>query len=245
MFLVLCLIPMRGNNTTREPHSHHSIFHSSADRSPLRHASSDEYARFAAIYDPATALWLDPLRKYIVEQFKEMNIHSVLDVCCGTGRLTGMLAHAAMNATGIDLSPSMLLRAQKMYRQNIVVSLQDATHMAFASHQFDAVVTAMALHEKQTHTRNNILLEMQRVLIPDGILAIIDYGPGAGHGLDGLFVRGIERFAGKQHYKHFMNFMHSGGLDGLPLLSSLTFLHSRAFTRSIFEIRLYRKSSTS
>ncbi|WP_051261394.1 class I SAM-dependent methyltransferase [Desulfovibrio inopinatus] len=213
---------------------------SARPKTPPLSLTHDDYAAFAAIYDPATALWLDPMRRHVVQILTQAKAKSVLDVCCGTGRFVRMLVDAGMTVSGLDISPSMLSQAQRTCGARATLSLQDATCMAFSSHTFDAAVIAMALHEKTAPVRQRILTEMIRIITPGGMLVLVDYGPHAHVSIDGVFVGLVERLAGKTHYANFKEFMHTGALDGLSHIRTLTPLHREQFTRAIFEVRCYQ-----
>ena len=72
-----------------------------------RRIVADEYAGFAAVYD----LFMDnvPYEKWrdrIVELLKEYGIKDglILDLGCGTGTMTELLAEAGYDMTGVDIS---------------------------------------------------------------------------------------------------------------------------------------------
>ncbi len=75
----------------------------------------------------------------------------VLDVCCGTGNLTEMLAAAGCRVVGVDSSPTMLSYAR---RKRIAAEFEqmDATQLPFEQ-EFDAAVVSIAIHEMQPPAR--------------------------------------------------------------------------------------------
>ena len=123
----------------------------------------DEYGCLASIYDPATALFLDPGRRAAVRLALSRGARRVLDVCCGTGRQLAMLARAGILGTGIDLSPAMLEKALRSCPPGVGLSRMDATALAFPDGAFDLCLIAFALHEKPAGTRRIILAEALRV----------------------------------------------------------------------------------
>ena len=96
-----------------------------------RRIVADEYAGFAAVYD----LFMDnvPYEKWrdrIVELLKEYGIKDglILDLGCGTGTMTELLAEAGYDMTGVDISEEMLeLAAEKRSASghDILYLLQD------------------------------------------------------------------------------------------------------------------------
>jgi ubiquinone/menaquinone biosynthesis C-methylase UbiE len=82
----------------------------------------DSYRDFAEIYDELInddidyELW----KKAILELCKDNNINSenYLDVGCGTGNMTVLLAPHFKNIWGVDLSEDMLFQAEEKLREN-------------------------------------------------------------------------------------------------------------------------------
>lgn len=80
------------------------------------------YQQFAYVYDYLMAdapydQWLD----YVTSQIKRGEHHNhiqVLDLACGTGELTIMLAKAGFQVTGVDLSADMLFVAHEKAKKH-------------------------------------------------------------------------------------------------------------------------------
>lgn len=68
----------------------------------------------------------------------------VLDVGCGTGRLTAEIARAGAAVTGIDSSPEMIAQARANYPA-LDFFVADVTTLAYCE-EFDAVFSNAALH---------------------------------------------------------------------------------------------------
>ena len=68
----------------------------------------------------------------------------ILDVGCGTGRLTAEIASAGAEVVGIDYSPTMISQARANY-PILVFETQDACQMPYSG-EFDAVFSNAALH---------------------------------------------------------------------------------------------------
>ena len=156
---------------------------------------------------------LSPRRK-IVQLMKGQRI---LDVCCGTGNLTGMLAAAGCQAVGVDGSPTMLSYAQ---RKRIPAEFQrlDATRLPF-NREFDAAVISIALHEMPPHAREKVWASMRRAVRPRGRLIALDFATPRTASLLARIARSImeqdERsFVAihREHYENYQEFMQSGGL---------------------------------
>lgn len=90
--------------------------------------SGDPYAKLARYYDAENADLVEDLPAYLTlaERFGE----PVLDVGCGTGRVSFYLAGNGLPVTGIDSSDAMLQRAQERAGRHASVSSQITWHHA-------------------------------------------------------------------------------------------------------------------
>ena len=97
----------------------------------------------------------------------------VLDLCCGSGQTTGVLAARSQQVTGLDVSPLSLGRAaQRVPAATYVEAL--AEEMPFPDECFDLVHISVALHEMKPEELRQILQQTYRVLAPGGVFAAID-----------------------------------------------------------------------
>jgi ubiquinone/menaquinone biosynthesis C-methylase UbiE len=92
---------------------------------------------------------------------------SVLDLPCGTGRLTGILLERGYRVTGADSSPNMVARARSLWResaQEVAFEVQDALKTTYPDGAFDAVVCNRLFHHfLEASTRRAALAELKRV----------------------------------------------------------------------------------
>ena len=105
----------------------------------------------------------------------------VLDVCCGTGKLT-LALHRQQQKTpidrtirGIDFSPEMITVAQrkKKNRTNIDFALGDMLNLQFEDDRFAVVAVAFGL--RNVYDTDRGLAEMVRVCKPKGTVAVLDF----------------------------------------------------------------------
>lgn len=100
----------------------------------------------------------------------------VLDLACGPGIVTTALAPYAGNVVALDLTPTMVSRAQQRSREaglsNVHCGLGLAEALPFPDETFDVIVNRSALHHFP-HPEA-ALEEMARVLRPSGRLVISD-----------------------------------------------------------------------
>jgi SAM-dependent methyltransferase len=91
-----------------------------------------------------------------------------LDVCCGTGIVTGAAAERGAVATGVDFSPAMLAEARRNY-PTLHFDEGDAEALPYADAAFDAVVSNFGMHH--VPRPEAALGEALRVLRPGGLFA--------------------------------------------------------------------------
>ncbi|AKB78892.1 ubiquinone/menaquinone biosynthesis methyltransferase [Methanosarcina horonobensis HB-1 = JCM 15518] len=99
---------------------------------------------------------------------------TVLDVGCGTGEMSRMLADMGHEVTGIDLSEKMLAVAKSKAPGSIEFRIGDAENLPFDKGKFDAVVTRHVLWtlpnpEKALESWRNVLKPGGKVVVIDGI----------------------------------------------------------------------------
>jgi ubiquinone/menaquinone biosynthesis C-methylase UbiE len=98
----------------------------------------------------------------------------ILDLCCGSGQVTGVLLEYSDDVTGLDVSPLSLSRSRKnVPLAKYVESL--AEEMPFNEGEFDLVHTSAAMHEMTRSQLQQIFEQVYRVLKPGGIFAMIDF----------------------------------------------------------------------
>ena len=137
------------------------------------------------------ALSYDLLTRRLLKS-SETSIHSlsqlkpgdkVLDVGCGSGRLT----MAAQNwvtpggeSTGIDPSPEMIDVARRNAdRLGLPIKFETGMVEAlpFPNGSFDVVMSRLVLHHLPGDLKSRGLAEMRRVLKPGGLCLVIDFEP--------------------------------------------------------------------
>jgi ubiquinone/menaquinone biosynthesis C-methylase UbiE len=101
-----------------------------------------------------------------------------LDIGCGSGASTWLLAHSQPDVqwTGLDLSRPYLKVAADRLRERLNVDwLQgDATQLSFKDESFDQCVSIFLFHELPHEERLRTLAEAWRVLRPGGLLLVAD-----------------------------------------------------------------------
>lgn len=106
--------------------------------------------------------------------------HSVLDVCCGTGKLSIALAPLVGTkgqVIGLDFCENMLIKAQENinytpYQPIIKLMQGNALHLPFADNSFDCVTIGFGL--RNVSNIQAALSEMNRVVKPGGTVLSVE-----------------------------------------------------------------------
>jgi len=102
----------------------------------------------------------------------------ILDLCCGIGELTTVIAGKELveDLVGVDISESAIEIARaKTPNTPITFMTASADDLPFNSSQFDNCFISFGLHHMFRRERQKTLAEIHRILSPQGILYIIDY----------------------------------------------------------------------
>ena len=187
--------------------------------------SKDPYQRIAKRYDRLFQSMNAGLFRLGLKLFPPTAHMSVLDIGFGTGSQLAHYQKAGCQVWGLDASPSMLKVAQAKLGHEAHLHLGDATKMPFTSQTFDLVTTTLVIHEMSPQIRQTVLSEMARVMKPNGRILIIDFHPGKLKIPQGwftkVFITFSEFMAGRDHFKHYRDFMKHGGFPTLVAQQNL------------------------
>jgi len=113
--------------------------------------------------------WVESLRvRAILHGLDLRPEHSLLDAGCGAGSLLQRLSCA--EAYGVDLSPTMALRARNLLGDDVKIVQGDIEHLPFPDARFDRVV-ASSLLSHVLHP-DTVMSELRRVTKPGGRIVI-------------------------------------------------------------------------
>jgi ubiquinone/menaquinone biosynthesis C-methylase UbiE len=120
----------------------------------------------------------EKFRKELIAPIDFSPQDKVLDMCCGIGGATFIIAKKAGKGSetiGIDLSSGQIEIAQKRNRMRNVRFIEgDVTTTGFEDEYFDKVFITHALHEMPRDIRLKVLIEARRVLKENGNVIIFD-----------------------------------------------------------------------
>lgn len=99
----------------------------------------------------------------------------VLECACGTGIMTRFIAPPSKKLIATDFSKPMLKKAKNNLKKhnNIQFKYADITNLPFKDNTFDKVIAANVIH--LLDNPENALLELKRVVKPNGIIIIPTY----------------------------------------------------------------------
>lgn len=141
---------------------------------------------------------------------------AVIDVGCGTGRLSFFIEDKVSNMLGIDLSKKNIEKAnQKLSRKptNKISFLHTSVSKLISQKfHYDYAVMTYVIHEVNEEERVKLLKEIS--FIADKII-IGDYHIIQKNFLWRWLNELVEFAAGKEHYKNYKNYIFNGGLKGL------------------------------
>jgi ubiquinone/menaquinone biosynthesis C-methylase UbiE len=138
------------------------------------------YGRWADSYNGSILqrLIFGPLHEFTLQQAATSMAepHTILDIGCGTGLLLQRAGRRFPSAelTGIDAAEEMILVAQLSIPAGAPVRFMQgfAEQLPFPAASFDLVLSTISFHHWTDQVRG--LHEVQRVLLPGGVLALAD-----------------------------------------------------------------------
>jgi SAM-dependent methyltransferase len=173
-------------------------------------------------YDKVIAPNQDKAFKAAKEMMKEQS--SVLDVGCGTGRLSFQLTDKCKKIDGIDLSEKNIGVAKKNLKlkpsERISFYHTDAeTFLGVNRNQYDYAVLSYVIHEIEKPDRVPLLKLLAEYT---NEIILIDYLVPRPMGFTNLINGIVEFAAGREHYKNFKSYVLNNGIHGLAEQSGLT-----------------------
>ena len=112
------------------------------------------------------------VKDWLVNQFKDTNV--VLELGCGSGNCSQMIATGVKRLTATDLAPEMAEQAKKRLGRfsNVKVRREDCYSTSFEDNMFDAVLLVNLLHIVKDPVA--VMRESHRVLKHDGKAVVVD-----------------------------------------------------------------------
>lgn len=132
-------------------------------------------------WDEIRSLYVDEreVEKVLLGLIPEGEVHDLLDIGTGTGRMLEILAGRIEAGVGIDLSREMLAiarsRLEKAGHHHCSVRQGDMYRLPWPGQSFDAATIHQVLHFADAPAR--AIEEAARVLRPGGRMVVVDFAP--------------------------------------------------------------------
>ena len=150
--------------------------------SRTKEEAKQAYDRMSEFYDYTLGLLGRKYSKTALERLSVVEGETVLEIGFGTGHCLKWIAKLvgpAGKAYGIDISPAMIGKTKKRLEKDgsanrAELCWGDATCLPFGESAFDAVFMSFTLEVFDTPEIPRVLVQIKKVLKPDGRLGIVD-----------------------------------------------------------------------
>ena len=112
----------------------------------------------------------------LLAEHHELQNTSVLDVGCGTGSLSELIAPRVMHLAGTDISAASVEQA-RLRVPNCEFQTYDGRSLPFADNSMDLVFTSCVMHHVPVENWSEFTSEMTRVARPGGLIAVLEHNP--------------------------------------------------------------------
>lgn len=139
----------------------------------------------------------------VLPKILSMNNESkVIDIACGTGGLTAVLAQHFTHVLALDGAANMIKEAKKIHVNSSIEfnHLNVLEGLPYANQSFDLITTSFFLHGINSQDRLVILKEMKRV---SKRVLIVDY-----YGKSNFFIDLVEYFEGGDYFNFKKTFVN-------------------------------------
>ena len=142
------------------------------------------WSKVAPKYDRVVDLQLGEGTRALVRERveREERLGRLVELGCGSGYFTGVLARKADQVVATDVARGMLELARgAVGAANVAFQPEDAQKTSFPDAAFDTAFMSLVLHFTEPAA---VLAEMRRILRPGGLLIVVNLDLGALAGLD-------------------------------------------------------------
>lgn len=180
----------------------------------------DPYSIGSSFYDLLIEPFLLPIKRLTTEILREkFNLRPgacILELACGTGTQSRLLAKEGFRVVALDRSPGMIRQAWKKNSAACFTGFfsirGDASHIPFGSAVFDIVLLQFALHEMSQNVREQSIGEIKRVAKENAFFVFVDFTPVSSLNLSKYLLSLVEFIAGTEHFQNGRDFLRRGGL---------------------------------
>jgi SAM-dependent methyltransferase len=116
----------------------------------------------------------------LMENFPNVKGKRVLDIACGDGLATRIIASlGAKEVVGIDISDELIKRTRNFHTPNVQYHVRDAIHEDLSEFgRFDVITAVMFLHYSQSkQDLKRAIQNVGQVIVPEGIFYTMTVNP--------------------------------------------------------------------
>lgn len=176
------------------------------------------YTDWSATYDLDRNLTRDLDQLITRDTLSSLRCKSILEIGCGTGKNTALLAQIGEHVSALDFSAGMIEQArQKLSLDNVTFRVADITQpWPCEDHSIDLVACNLVLEHIQD--LRFIFAEASRVLVATGRFFISELHPFRQYqGTQANFLRNQKRTEIQAFMHHISDFIESAAANGLAL----------------------------
>jgi malonyl-CoA O-methyltransferase len=177
------------------------------------------YTDWSPTYDRDRNLTRDLDETVAKEELGNLRCDSILEIGCGTGKNTTLLAQIGRHVAAIDFSPGMIEQARaKLSVDNVTFALADITHAwPFRDQSFDLIVCDLVL--EHISDLAFVWAEAVRVLRTGGRFFVSELHPFRQYqGTQARFERNEKTTLIPAFVHHISDFIDAAAANGLTLL---------------------------
>jgi len=184
------------------------------------------YNEWSDSYDVDVNLTRDLDSKLTRELLADLQVDSILEIGCGTGKNTSFLAQIGAKVEAVDFSQGMIQKArEKVKAGNVAFSMMDITQpWKFPDASFNLIVCNLVLEHIQD--LSFVFSEAARCLKPKGQFFINELHPFRQYdGRKARFSRDEETIEVDAFVHHISNFTNAASVNGLKLIKLNEYWH--------------------
>ncbi|PPA71210.1 class I SAM-dependent methyltransferase [Jeotgalibacillus proteolyticus] len=146
----------------------------------VKKAKEDWNARAEDWHNKSLTMWTSGSRKAVAPTIRKhlAKPSTVLDIGCGDGTGSALIAKEGYHVTGTDLSSNMIQLAKKHENNRVEFMEGSLDQLLFRAHSFDACLCVNSLEWMQDPYRE--MAHIDRLVKPGGMIFCAILGPAAG-----------------------------------------------------------------
>jgi ubiquinone/menaquinone biosynthesis C-methylase UbiE len=186
----------------------------------------DAYTDWSATYDSDRNLTRDLDQRIARQELERFQCKSILELGCGTGKNTPLLASIGEHVQALDFSAGMIEKARaKVTSSNVTFEIADVTKRWPSKDQsFDLIVCNLVL--EHIEDLNFIFAEASRVLVKGGRFFICELHPFRQYlGTQARFQRADDTMQIAAFTHHITDFTNAALANGLVLIEMKEWWH--------------------